>query len=124
MKEQISESTKKFIEGGYSEGVGFEEGANYMEQPEKTEPTKTSSYNISPSNKNPGVQDDVRQRVVEALQSSTEVDDTEITVNVIDQGHIQLSGYVESPEMAETAERIVRDLGVGEIDNQIKSGTY
>src|SRR4051812_44057912 len=54
---------------------------DFMEQPEKTEPTKTSSYNISPTGGNTNVSDDLRQRVIEALHQNLEVDSTGITVN-------------------------------------------
>ncbi len=96
----------------------YQEGK--MEQPEKTEPTKTSSYNVSPTGGNTNVSDDLKQRVVEALNQDLHVDSTNITVNTKDNMTVELRGTVPERSMIKAAEECVRLLGVIEIDNDLK----
>ena len=91
-----------------------------MEQPEKTEPTKTSSYNISPQGGNPHVNDDLKQRVVEALHQDLQIDSTDITVNIKEDECVELCGTVPEEEMRTIAENSVRHLGITNIDNDLK----
>ena len=91
-----------------------------MEQPEKTEPTKTSSYNISPTGGNENVSNDLKERVVEALHQSLKVDSTDITVNIKDNDCVELCGSVPFDEMIDEATKCVRALGVKDIDNDLK----
>lgn len=91
-----------------------------MEQPEKTEPTKTSSYNISPQGGNTNVSDDLKQRVVEALHQSQKIDSTDIRVNIKENDCVELLGFVPFAEMIDLAEECVRELGVADIDNDLK----
>ncbi|MES2528712.1 MAG: BON domain-containing protein [Bdellovibrionota bacterium] len=91
-----------------------------MEQPEKTEPTKTSSYNVSPTGGNTNVSDDLKQRVVEALNQDLYVDSTNITVHTEDNMTVELHGTVPERSMLKAAEECVRNLGVVEIANDLK----
>lgn len=90
-----------------------------MEQPEKTQPTKTSSYNISPQGGNPNVNNDTQQRVVEALHQNQAIDSTNITVNVMADDRVELVGSVPEKAMIEQAIKCVRDLGIRNIESKI-----
>lgn len=89
------------------------------EQPERTEPTKTSSYNISPTGGNPLVSDDLHQRVIEVLQQDSFVDDEMITVKIKGNACVELNGSVPDKRMIERATELVRGLGVAQIDNDL-----
>lgn len=91
-----------------------------MEQPEKTEPTKTSSYNISPTGGNPNVNDDLMQRVVEALNQNLDIDSTDIFVNITDNDWVELFGTVPDREMIYLVDECVRALGIEKITNDIR----
>ncbi len=91
-----------------------------QEQPEKTEPTRNSSYNIGPTGGNPNVSDDLKQRVVAALQQNTSIDSEEITVNIKDNNCVELKGTVSNEQMISSAVQTVRGLGVKDIDNDLK----
>src|SRR5687768_10064431 len=69
------------------------------EQPERTEPTKTSSYNISPTGGNPLVSDDLQQRVIEVLQQDAFVEDANITINIKENHCVELCGSVPDRKM-------------------------
>ncbi len=88
----------------------YQEGK--MEQPEKTEiPKNTVNTNVS---------DDLKQRVVEALNQDLYVDSTNITVNTKDNMTVELCGTVPERSMLKAAEECVRNLGVVEIGNDLK----
>ena len=90
-----------------------------MEQSEKTKPTVTSSYNISPTGGNPRVNHDTFQRVTEVLYQNTSIDTKDIVVNVDDRDRVELTGYVPSEEMISLASHCLKDLGISSFRNSL-----
>lgn len=90
-----------------------------QQQPERTEPTKTSSYNISPTGGNTNVSDDLKQRVVAALQQVADIDSENITVNIKENNCVELKGTVADEAMRRSAVDVVRGLGITDIDDDL-----
>ncbi len=90
-----------------------------QEQPEKTEPTRNSSYNIGPTGGNTNVSDDLKQRVVAALQQKADIDSENITVNIKENNCVELKGRVADESMRNAAISVVRGLGITDIDDDL-----
>jgi osmotically-inducible protein OsmY len=93
---------------------------NKLDQQEKQKPTKTSSYNISPTGGDTNVSDDRRQRVIEALHQNQDIDSTQITVNMRENDMVELCGVVPDERMIEQASECLRNMGITNIDNDLK----
>ena len=101
------------------QGDTEEKSMDSKEQPEKTEPTKTSSYNISPTGGNPLVSDDLRQRVIEVLQQDAAIEDSDIRINIKKNNCVELGGSVPDQKMIDRAVKLIREMGVSNIDNDL-----
>lgn len=104
MKEQIQKELKeKFIEGGYSEGVGFDDAISIQND---------DAY-IMPD-------EELKAKILEALHEDNHVEDSNIDVDV-NYGEITLTGTVRSRDMMNAARECVeRVSGVKKIVNDLE----
>jgi osmotically-inducible protein OsmY len=109
--------------GGEEQGTRPKEHLNYgeksqnmrgdtMEQPEKSEVTRPESHT--------NVSDDLKQRVVEALYQNLKYDSTDIIVNIKENNCVELKGFVPDSRSMERAVECVRELGVTDVDNDLR----
>ena len=83
-----------------------------MEQPEKT-------YSIGTKRGDVNVSDDLRQRVIEVLQQDSVVEDADISVHILKDHVVELSGSVPERRMITRAVELVHELGVAKIENDL-----
>lgn len=90
-----------------------------LEQPEKAQPSDTSSYSIGTKRGDVKVSDDLQQRVIEVLQQDSFVEDANITINIKENNCVELCGSVPDRKMIDRAIRLVHGLGISNIDNDL-----
>ncbi len=94
--------------------------SNYGGEEKGTLPREHINYGEKDQNMKGDTDIDLKERILDVLRQDEDVDATSIRVNIKENNLVELSGTVPDSRSMERAVECVRELGVTEIDNDLK----